>query len=43
MAKSFKCADIEQDCKWSTSANSISELMRKITDTTNSKTVAENL
>ena len=31
MTKSFKCADIGHDCKWSTSANSISELMRKIT------------
>ena len=37
MAKSFKCADIEQDCKWSTSANSISELMRKITTHVNYK------
>ena len=31
MTKSFKCADIGKDCMWSTSANSIAELMRKIT------------
>lgn len=31
MTKSFKCTDIRIDCKWSTSANSIPELMRKIT------------
>jgi len=31
MVKSFKCTDIGQDCKWSTSANSIPELIRKIT------------
>ena len=30
MTKSFKCVDMGQDCKWSTSANSMSELMRKI-------------
>ena len=31
MAKNFKCADIGKDCEWSTSANTMSELMRKIT------------
>jgi len=28
MTKSFKCANMGQDCKWSTSANNV--LMRKI-------------
>lgn len=37
MVKSFKCADMGQDCKWSTSANSVSELMRKITTHANYK------
>ena len=30
MTKSFKCVDMGQDCKWSTSANNVFDLMRKI-------------
>jgi len=30
MTKSFKCTDMGQDCKWSTSANNVFDLMRKI-------------
>ena len=30
MTKTFKCADMGQDCKWSTSANNVFDLMRKI-------------
>jgi len=30
MTKSFKCANMGKDCKWSTSANNVYDLMRKI-------------
>ena len=30
MSLSFKCENLVRDCKWSTSANSMSDLMRKI-------------
>ncbi|MFQ5497071.1 MAG: DUF1059 domain-containing protein [Nitrosopumilus sp.] len=30
MAKSFKCADIGQNCSWVSTANTTSDLMKKI-------------
>ena len=30
MTKSFKCADLGKDCDWSTRANNVYDLMRKI-------------